>query len=48
MATINRINKRRDTKRNGHSVKCWNSKWSTCRCKISGAREGESKHALRR
>jgi hypothetical protein len=45
MATQARIERRRMDKRNGHSVKCWKSKWDICKCKISGARPGESKYA---
>lgn len=46
MATEARIARRRKELRNGHSVKCWNSKWSTCKCKVSGARDGEDKGRL--
>ena len=45
MATNARIERRRKNKRNGHSVKCWNSKWDTCKCKVGNSREGESKFA---
>ena len=45
MATQVRIEQRRKDKRNGHSVKCWNSKRETCTCKIANSRDGESKFA---
>lgn len=32
MATQARIERKRMNERNGHSVKCWNSKWSSCTC----------------